>query len=121
MIGSRQLVAFACVLVSGAVHAVDFQRDVRPILANHCFKCHGPDDKARKAKLRLDVRPEQDVLKEVLLRIDHADVDERMPPAAAKKPLSGAQKRCCAIGSTKAPFTPSTGRSLRRKSPISRK
>ena len=35
---------------------IDFSRDVRPILARHCFKCHGPDDKARKAKLRLDVR-----------------------------------------------------------------
>ena len=67
----RQWVAFTCVLVSGAVHAVDFQRDVRPILAGHCFKCHGPYDKARKAKLRLDMRPEQDVLKEILLRIDH--------------------------------------------------
>ena len=33
-----------------------FTSRVRPILARHCFKCHGPDDKARKAKLRLDVR-----------------------------------------------------------------
>ena len=35
-----------------------FTSKVRPILAQHCFKCHGPDDQARKAKLRLDVRDE---------------------------------------------------------------
>src|SRR5437762_8883712 len=37
---------------------IDFNRDVRPILTENCYKCHGPDDSARKAKLRLDVRSE---------------------------------------------------------------
>jgi Planctomycete cytochrome C len=41
---------------------VGFSREVRPILARHCFKCHGPDDKARKAHLRLDRR--EDAVKE---------------------------------------------------------
>ncbi len=37
---------------------VDFNEQVRPILARHCFKCHGPDEKARKARLRLDAGDE---------------------------------------------------------------
>jgi hypothetical protein len=51
--------ALAAFLLAGqpaqnAKPKVDFAREVRPILANHCYACHGPDDKARKAKLRLD-------------------------------------------------------------------
>ena len=73
--------------------AVDFQRDVRPVLAAHCFKCHGPDEKARKGKLRWDVRPADSILNELVKRIDHANPEELMPPPQAKKPLSAAQKQ----------------------------
>src|SRR5258708_34038208 len=46
----------AVALRSTRADDVDFTRDVRPLLSRHCFKCHGPDEKARKAGLRLDVR-----------------------------------------------------------------
>jgi Protein of unknown function (DUF1553)/Protein of unknown function (DUF1549)/Planctomycete cytochrome C len=85
-----------------------FTSKVRPILARHCFKCHGPDDKARKAKLRLDVRdqavkpaasgaipivPDKPDESELVQRIFAEDANERMPPPAAKVPLSDADKR----------------------------
>jgi hypothetical protein len=82
-----------------AADVPDFNRDVRPILAAHCFKCHGPDDAARKAKLRLDTRDgAEHVLgdpakSELVRRITSADETEVMPPPAIKKPLSAKQKQ----------------------------
>lgn len=79
----------------------DFNRDVRPILSQSCFKCHGMDDAARKAKLRFDVResalsvitpgkPEQS---ELIKRVFSTDPDEMMPPPAAKMTLTAEQKQ----------------------------
>src|SRR5689334_24838136 len=75
---------------------VDFNTDVRPILASHCYACHGPDEKARKADLRLDVRddavkakavvPGKPAESELLKRVTSKDPDEQMPPARSKKP-----------------------------------
>ena len=86
---------------------VSFDRDVRPILSNHCWKCHGPDAKERKAGLRLDqlesatrpaesgkiaVVPNKPMTSELLRRIHASDADEQMPPASENKPLTDAQK-----------------------------
>ncbi len=79
---------------------IDFNRDIRPILSDNCFACHGPDARKRKADLRLDVhdatlkdilapgKPEQS---EFLKRIASADPARRMPPLAFKKTLSPQQ------------------------------
>ena len=80
-------------LLLASLQAADFQREVRPILAKHCFKCHGPDENTRKAKLRLDERPDAEQLQQVLERIDHAEPEELMPPMTAKKPLNATQKK----------------------------
>ena len=79
-------------LLLASLQAADFQRDIRPVLASHCFKCHGPDENTRKAKLRLDERPDADQLQLLIERIDHTDPEELMPPPAAKKPLNAEQK-----------------------------
>jgi len=84
---------------------VDFDREIRPILSEHCYACHGPDEKARKAELRLDrkedvfrdrsgyavIVPAQVEESELIERITSDDPDEMMPPPKVKKPLSGKQ------------------------------
>jgi hypothetical protein len=96
------------VLVALALQAdepVDFKRDIRPILSNSCFLCHGPDDKRRKGDLRLDIKegafrqndgkaafvagkPDQS---EALRRILTSDQDDHMPPAKSGKQLTPKQ------------------------------
>ena len=100
--------AVAMLPESGAVEdKVQFNRDIRPILSNTCFHCHGPDEKERKAGLRLDLRedamkpaksgavaivPGQPDKSELVSRIFTSDGDDLMPPAKLHKPLSSAQK-----------------------------
>ena len=87
---------------------IDFNRDVRPILSNSCFKCHGPDEKERKGGtdgLRLDtlagatvdlggqqgIKPGQPEASLIIKRITATDPDEVMPPRGHGKPLSAAE------------------------------
>jgi hypothetical protein len=78
---------------------VDFDRQIRPILSDNCYACHGPDDKQRKAKLRLDVRegaakvivPGKAAESELVSRIIASDPEERMPPLKSGKRLSADQ------------------------------
>ena len=84
---------------------VDFQRQIRPLLSDACFQCHGPDPKVRMAGLRLDLRedlfqartsgapvvpgdPDNSL---IIQRISHEDANLRMPPAYSQKTLTGDQ------------------------------
>src|SRR5262245_25955254 len=83
-----------------------FNRDIRPIMSDTCFRCHGPDRNARKADMRLDVRDEAikptrsghtpivpgDPDKSEIIRRMFATGASVMPPAAAHKTLTQTQK-----------------------------
>ena len=103
--------AAACFLLPGAVAAqaasgdtaaVDFNRDIRPILAENCFYCHGQDPAKREAGLRLDDRdaaveagaivPGDPGASTMLERIHSTDPDVQMPPPDSNRRLSDAQK-----------------------------
>jgi hypothetical protein len=80
---------------------IDFDRQILPILSNNCFACHGPDEKKRKKKLRLDVREaaiKQGVLvpgkageSEIIDRVASDDSEQRMPPPRTGKRLTQKQ------------------------------
>src|SRR5438067_7522528 len=84
---------------------VDFSSQIRPVISSKCFSCHGPDESARKAKLRLDLRDEAikgrkgvraiapgDLDKsELVRRITTTDPDDIMPPPKSGRTLSAAE------------------------------
>jgi hypothetical protein len=90
---------FAILVLSLAAEPVDFQRDIRPILSNHCYKCHGPA--TQKAGVRLDsldaaaakdaIVPKQAAKSELIHRIEATADDERMPPPEAGPKLTPKQ------------------------------
>lgn len=68
--------------------SISFRDEIRPILSNHCFQCHGPDEETREAGLRLDL-PNSDIdVDEILMRINSDESYEIMPPPSANKELS---------------------------------
>lgn len=99
----------AAALAGAADETLDFNRDIRPILSDHCYACHGPDaSKGRKAGLRLDsaesagaklrsgnraIVPGDTAGSELVRRINEADPDEVMPPPDFKRPLSAEDRR----------------------------
>ena len=97
------LIVFAVLLIafSPRIYAADFNKDIRPLLSNHCFECHGPDNATRQADLRLDVRqsamsviaPGKIKQSELIRRIHSDDPDLVMPPVDAKNALTNEQKK----------------------------
>ncbi|MGN6385835.1 MAG: DUF1549 domain-containing protein, partial [Verrucomicrobiota bacterium] len=99
--------SFDAAAASGATGSINYNRDIRPILSENCFTCHGPDSASRKGGLRLDhfddaiaprekskpaIVPGKPDESELIHRIFAEDVDDRMPPAKTKKVLQDNQK-----------------------------
>ena len=101
------LFLFATLGEGAEAETIDFTRDIRPILSDACYECHGPSAKDRKAELRLDIRDEAlseregnpaivagDPLASALVqRISSTDAEERMPPADAARQLTAEEIR----------------------------
>src|SRR5687767_15639470 len=101
---SRQALVWALLVTASPATAAqpEYNRDVRPILAENCFACHGPDSAARKAGLRLDIRdeavgaeafvPGKPDESAAVTRIFSKNEKELMPPTKSHKKLTAAQK-----------------------------
>jgi cytochrome c553 len=104
------LLTVACLVtprpLCGAAPTVQFHRDVRPILSNYCYRCHGPDAESREADLRLDLRSglfgtassgepivdkQNPEASELYRRLTAEHADERMPPADSNLALNDTQ------------------------------
>ena len=113
-----------CNLTASEPESISFNSQIRPILSEYCFACHGPDEEHRAADLRLDLRdpaieygaivdgePDESLLIE---RIHSDDPDSVMPPPETRKTLTAAQKDLLELsGFVKVANTRSIGRSNR--------
>ena len=103
----RTLILLSVVLLAGAVDApINFSLQIRPILSEKCFHCHGPDEAHREAKLRLDIESAAKEIRDghaaivpgkpqnslVWQRIATSDNDDIMPPLKAHRPMSDSEK-----------------------------
>src|SRR6266446_4845726 len=101
-LGQLLLIGLPVLSTLAATNEIQFNRDIRPILSESCYSCHGPDKNQRKAKLRLDVRevaiereaivPGKPDQSKVVEHIFATDPDEIMPPPKSRKKLTVAQK-----------------------------
>lgn len=94
------IVAVNCLTPGNAQERLSYNRDIRPILSDRCFFCHGPDAEHREADLRLDVRdsavasvivPSKANDSELLKRLTTDDADLQMPPAHSGKTVTAAE------------------------------
>ena len=98
LIGLSPLSVLAAIASARAADKVDFNRDIRPLLSDKCYFCHGPDPKQRKAGLRLDDRavaikkkaivPGKPDESELIDRLPAAPEADRMPPPETHKTLT---------------------------------
>jgi len=100
-----ELLALLALPLASAQETVDFGRQIRPILSENCIACHGPDEKGRKAKLRLDdeasaksdrkgdiaIVPGKPEASSLIQRIESKDPDEVMPPPKQHKTIAPEQ------------------------------
>jgi len=101
IMNSHFAIAAIIMLSSLSAFGVEFNRDIRPILSDKCFHCHGPDPGTREEDLRLDtfegatetgvIKPGKPEESEFMKRILHTDKDEVMPPIKSHKKVTKAE------------------------------
>ena len=123
------ILALAIATSASPAAEVDYARNIQPILSEHCFHCHGPDEKKREAEMRLDTREgalaksDQHAIaivsgdpdaSELIRRVTTTDPDDVMPPPDQHKPVNSTQVKLLREWIKRARPTAPTGRSCHR-------